>query len=100
MPIKSIADLIAAAKAAPGKLTYSSVGIGSTQHLAGGLFCAMAGSRMTHVPYRGGSAPMTDLLGGNIDVSFDTITVIEPQVGPGTFPGVGRDRRGTKWWSL
>ena len=48
--IKSIADLIAAAKAAPGKLTYSSVGIGSTQHLAGELFCAMAGVKMTMCP--------------------------------------------------
>ena len=50
--IKTIPDLIAAAKAAPGKLTYSSVGIGSTQHLAGELFSAMAGITMTHVPYR------------------------------------------------
>jgi tripartite-type tricarboxylate transporter receptor subunit TctC len=98
-PIKSIADLIAAAKAAPGKLTYSSVGIGSTQHLAGELFCAMAGIKMTHVPYRGGNAPMTDLLGGQIDVSFDTITVIEPQVRGGTVQALGVTS-GTKWWSL
>ncbi|MGE0036428.1 MAG: tripartite tricarboxylate transporter substrate-binding protein [Xanthobacteraceae bacterium] len=97
--IKSIADLIAAAKAAPGKLTYSSVGIGSTQHLAGELFCAMAGVKMTHVPYRGGNAPMTDLLGGQIDVSFDTITVIEPQVRAGTVQALGVTS-GTKWWSL
>ena len=98
-PIKSIADLIAAAKAAPGRLTYSSVGIGSTQHLAGELFCAMAGIKMTHVPYRGGNAPMTDLLGGQIDVSFDTITVIEPQVRGGTVQALGVTS-GTKWWSL
>src|SRR5712691_6915285 len=52
--IKTVADLIAAAKAAPGKLTYSSVGVGSTQHLAGELLCAMAGIEMTHIPYRGG----------------------------------------------
>jgi len=97
--IKSIADLIAAAKAAPGKLTYSSVGIGSTQHLAGELFCAMAGIKMTHIPYRGGSAPMTDLLGGQIDLSFDSITVIEPQVRAGTVHALGVTS-GTKWWSL
>ena len=68
-PIKTVADLIAAAKAAPGKLTYSSVGVGSTQHLAGEWFCALTGMQMTHVPYRGGSATMSDLLGGQIDVA-------------------------------
>src|SRR5262245_28528261 len=67
-PVRSVTDLINAAKAAPGKLTYSSVGVGSTQHLAGALLCAMAGIEMTHVPYRGGTAPMTDLLGGQIDL--------------------------------
>jgi tripartite-type tricarboxylate transporter receptor subunit TctC len=97
--IKSMADLIAAAKAAPGKLTYSSVGVGSTQHLAGALLCAMAGIDMTHVPYRGGNAPMTDLLGGTIDLSFDTITVIEPQVRAGTVRALGVTS-GAKWWSL
>jgi tripartite-type tricarboxylate transporter receptor subunit TctC len=97
--IKTIPDLIAAAKAAPGKLTYSSVGIGSTQHLAGELFCAMAGITMTHVPYRGGGAPMNDLLGGQIDLSIDSITVIEPQVRAGTIYALGVTS-GAKWWSL
>jgi tripartite-type tricarboxylate transporter receptor subunit TctC len=94
-----MADLIAAAKASPGKLTYSSVGVGSTQHLAGALLCAMAGIEMTHVPYRGGAAPMTDLLGGTIDLSVDTITVIEPQVRSGNVRALGVTS-GTKWWSL
>jgi len=98
-PIKSIADLIAAAKAAPGKLTYSSVGVGSTHHLAGALLCAMAGIEMTHVPYRGGTAPMTDLLGGTIDLSVDTITVIEPQLRSGNVRALGVTS-GTTWWSL
>jgi tripartite-type tricarboxylate transporter receptor subunit TctC len=98
-PIKSVADLIAAAKANPGKLTFSSVGVGSTQHLAGELFSAMAGVKMIHVPYRGGSAPMTDLLGGQIDVSFDTITVIEPQFRAGKVQVLGVTS-GEKWWSL
>src|SRR5262249_58998754 len=87
--IKSMADLITAAKASPGELTYSSVGVGSTQHLAGALLCAMAGIGMTHVPYRGGTAPMTDLLGGTIDLSVDTITVIEPQVRSGNVRALG-----------
>jgi tripartite-type tricarboxylate transporter receptor subunit TctC len=97
--IKTMADLIAAAKAAPGKLTYSSVGVGSTQHLAGALLCAMAGIEMTHVPYRGGTAPMTDLLGGTIDLSVDTITVIEPQLRAGNVRALGVTSDST-WWSL
>jgi tripartite-type tricarboxylate transporter receptor subunit TctC len=76
--IATIADLIKAAKASPGTLTYSSPGVGSTQHLAGELFSSMADIKMTHIPYRGGSAPVTDLIGGQIDVSFDSMTVIEP----------------------
>jgi tripartite-type tricarboxylate transporter receptor subunit TctC len=98
-PIKTMADLIAAAKANPGKLTYSSVGVGSTQHLSGELLCAMAGIKMTHVPYRGGSGPMTDLLGGSIDVNVDTITVIEPQLRAGKVTALGVTS-GEKWWSL
>lgn len=97
--IRTMSDLIAAAKANPGKLTYSSVGVGSTQHLAGELLCAMAGIKMTHVPYRGGGAPMTDLLGGQIDVNIDTITVIEPQVRAGKVAALGVTS-GSKWWSL
>jgi tripartite-type tricarboxylate transporter receptor subunit TctC len=96
---KSLPDLIAAAKAAPGKLNYSSVGVGSTQHLAGALLCAMAGIEMTHVPYRGGGAPMTDLLGGQIDLTVDTITVVEPQVRSGNVRALGVTS-GSKWWSL
>ena len=98
-PIKTMADLIAAAKADPGKLTYSSVGVGSTQHLAGALLCAMAGIDMTHVPYRGGGGPMTDLLGGTIDLNVDTITVIEPQLRAGKVTVLGVTS-GEKWWSL
>ncbi len=97
-PIKSVADLIAAAKAAPGKLTYSSVGVGSTQHLAGEWFCSLTGVQMTHVPYRSGSATMSDLLGGQIDVAFDTITVVDPQFRAGKVQVLGVTS-GTRWWS-
>ncbi|MBM3531117.1 MAG: tripartite tricarboxylate transporter substrate binding protein [Alphaproteobacteria bacterium] len=77
--IKSVADLIKVAKSSPGKLTYSSPGVGSTQHLAGELFASMAGVKMTHVPYRGGTGPIMDLIGGQIDVSFESMSVVEPQ---------------------
>lgn len=98
-PFKTLADLIAFAKANPGKLTYSSVGVGSTQHLAGELLCAMAGIKMTHIPYRGGGGPMTDLLGGAIDINIDTITVIEPQMRAGTVRGLAVTS-GKKWWNM
>ena len=98
-PYKTLDELIAFAKANPGKLTYSSVGVGSTQHLAGELLCAMAGIKMTHIPYRGGGGPMTDLLGGAIDINVDTITVIEPQMRAGTVRGLAVTS-GKKWWSM
>jgi tripartite-type tricarboxylate transporter receptor subunit TctC len=98
-PITSLPALIAAAKTDPGKLTYSSVGVGSTQHLAGELLCSLADIKMTHVPYRGGNAPMTDLLGGRIDVMIDTITVVKPQIDGGTVRALAVTSP-KPWWSL
>jgi tripartite-type tricarboxylate transporter receptor subunit TctC len=69
---KTIADVIRAAKARPGKLTYGSSGNGTAVHLAGELFKSMAGIDITHVPYRGAGPAMTDLLGGQIDFVFGT----------------------------
>jgi tripartite-type tricarboxylate transporter receptor subunit TctC len=97
-PYQTLADVIAAAKAAPGKLTFSSVGVGSTQHLAGELLAAMAGIKLTHVPYRGGNAPMTDLLGGRLDLSVDSITVIGPQLAAGKVRALGVTSP-APWWS-
>jgi tripartite-type tricarboxylate transporter receptor subunit TctC len=71
-PYKTIADVIAAAKARPGKLTYGSSGNGTAVHLAGELFKNMAKVDLTHVPYRGAGPAMTDLLGGQIDFVFGT----------------------------
>jgi tripartite-type tricarboxylate transporter receptor subunit TctC len=85
---KSLADLVAEAKAKPKTITYSSVGVGSTQHLAGELLASLAGIELVHVPYRGGQAPVTDLLGGRIDVMIDTLTVTRPQLAAGTIRGL------------
>lgn len=85
---KTLGDLIAEAKAKPKTITYSSVGVGSTQHLAGELLASMAGVELVHVPYRGGQAPVTDLLGGRIDVMIDTLTVTRPQLASGTVRGL------------
>jgi tripartite-type tricarboxylate transporter receptor subunit TctC len=85
---RSLADLVAEAKAKPKTITFSSVGVGSTQHLAGELLASLAGIELVHVPYRGGQAPVTDLLGGRIDVMIDTLTVTRPQLSGGTIRGL------------
>jgi tripartite-type tricarboxylate transporter receptor subunit TctC len=68
--VKSVAELIARAKAEPNKIDYASSGNGSSQHLVGALFATMAGAPMNHIPYRGSSGAMNDLLGGQVKVSF------------------------------
>src|SRR5256884_4815636 len=73
LPIKSIPELIAYAKANPGKLNMASSGNGSTIHVSGELFKMMAGVNMVHVPYRGGAPAMTDLLAGQVHVMFDNV---------------------------
>ena len=72
-PIKTIADLVAAAKAAPDKLSYGTYGIGTSAHLAGELFKHMAKVNLTTVPYKGAAPAITDLLGGQIQVIFTTV---------------------------
>jgi tripartite-type tricarboxylate transporter receptor subunit TctC len=72
-PIKSIADLIAAARAAPDKLSYGTYGTGTSAHLAGELFKSMAKVNLTTVPYKGAAPAITDLLGGQIQVMFTTV---------------------------
>jgi tripartite-type tricarboxylate transporter receptor subunit TctC len=72
VPAKSIPELIAYAKANPGKVNLASAGSGSAPHMAGELFNAMAGIKMVHVPYRGQAPALTDLLGGQVQVLFAT----------------------------
>jgi tripartite-type tricarboxylate transporter receptor subunit TctC len=72
-PAKSVPDLIAYAKANPGKVNMGSAGVGSAPHVYGELFKMMTGVDMLHVPYRGGGPALTDLLGGQIHVMFDTL---------------------------
>lgn len=73
LPVNSVAQLIALAKANPGQMTYGSSGIGSTQHLAGALFGKIAGIELNHVPYKGSGQAIIDLLGGQITMNFDTL---------------------------
>lgn len=74
LPVKTVADLIAYAKANPGKLNYASSGNGSAYHLAGELFKATAGGlQITHVPYKNASTARGDLVGGHVDIMFDAL---------------------------
>ena len=74
LPVKSIPELIAYAKANPGKLSFELAGIGTASHLAGQLFNAMTGANLQHVPYRGDGPAMVDLIAGQVQVGFATMT--------------------------
>jgi tripartite-type tricarboxylate transporter receptor subunit TctC len=83
VPAKTVAELAAYAKANPGKISFGSPGIGTPGHVAGELFKIMAGIEMIHVPYRGGGAVMSDLLGGQVQVFFGTTSLTVQQVTAG-----------------
>jgi tripartite-type tricarboxylate transporter receptor subunit TctC len=89
LPVKSVKDLIALAKAKPGQIDYASSGQGSTQHLTGALFCAMAGIQMTHIPYRGSGPVTADLLGGQVMVAFPGIAGMLPHIKSGKLRALG-----------
>lgn len=74
VPVKTIPELIAYAKANSGKVTFASAGIGTASHLAGQLFNTMTGANLQHVPYRGDGPAMADLIGGQVQVGFATMT--------------------------
>lgn len=78
-PFRTLDDLVKHARANPRKLNYPSPGNGSLFHLATEFFGSVAGVEMTHVPFKGGSQPMTELLAGRLDVMFDTLSVVQPQ---------------------
>lgn len=73
LPARSIPELVALAKAQPGKLNYASAGSGSGTHLAGVLFASMARISLTHVPYKGSAPALTDLIGGHVDIYFSSL---------------------------
>jgi tripartite-type tricarboxylate transporter receptor subunit TctC len=85
----TLAEVVAQAKAAPGTLSFSSVGIGSTQHLSGELFQSLAGVQLNHMPYRGGGAPVQDVIAGRVDLLFDTVTVARAQIEGGRLRALG-----------
>jgi tripartite-type tricarboxylate transporter receptor subunit TctC len=83
LPVKSVKELIAHAKANPGKLAYGSPGLGSTAHLSMELFKTMTGTDLVHVPYKGSAGVLTDVVSGQIAVTIDNIPPYLPQVKAG-----------------
>ena len=80
LPAKNVKELIAYAKANPGKLSFASSGPGGAPHMSGELFKSMAGLDMIHVPYKGSTAAHSDLLAGRVSLMFDTVSAISPHV--------------------
>ena len=88
IPVTSMKQLIAYAKAHPGKLSYGSVGSGSTTHLAGEMLSLMAGVELLHVPYKGNAPVVTDLLGGQLSMAFINVAGAMPYLKSGKFRGI------------
>jgi len=83
VPAKSVAQLVALAKAKPGTINFGSTGTGGIQHLAGVSLSALSGARFFHVPYKGGAQVVNDLLGGQIQMSFTVYSVCKPHIESG-----------------
>jgi len=88
LPVKSLQDLTAYAKANPGKVSYSSCGNGTLCHLSGELYKSLTGTDLLHVPYKGSAPAITALLGGEVNTAFDTLSIIAPQVKAGKVKGL------------
>lgn len=87
-PANSVKELVAAAKKEPGKLSYSSCGNGTLCHLSGELFKSLTHTDLLHVPYKGSAPAVTALLGGEVNLAFDTLTVLAPQIKAGKVKGL------------
>jgi tripartite-type tricarboxylate transporter receptor subunit TctC len=95
LPVTSVKDVVALAKAKPGELTYGSLGIGSTGHLNMEVFQAMTGTRLNHIPYSGAGPAMNDVVGGHVNLMFAALSIVKGSVQAGKLRmiGVGSDRR-------
>ena len=89
LPVDSLAGLIKLAKEKPGQLNYASSGSGSTQHIAAELFKDQAGVFITHIPYRGSGPALVDLVGGQVQLSFDTMPSVMGQIKAGRIKALG-----------
>jgi len=89
LPVTSVAELIAYAKAHPGKVNFASSGIGAGSHLNGELFKFMAGVDMVHVPYKGSGPAVADVVGGRVQMTIDSISVYMPHIKSGALRALG-----------
>jgi tripartite-type tricarboxylate transporter receptor subunit TctC len=89
LPARSVKEFVMLAKRRAGELNYASSGVGAATHLAGELFCAMAGVRMVHIPYKGAPQALTDVMAGLNQVMFASVTSVMPQVGAGRLRALG-----------
>jgi len=89
VPVKTLKDFIALAKAKPGTMNYASSGTGSQYHLTGELFKTMSGTDIVHVPYKGSTGARNDILGGQVEMMFDTIATMGPSVEAGLVRALG-----------
>lgn len=88
VPTKTLGELVGHAKANPGKLNFASVGVGNPLHLAVERFMVASGTQMTHVPYRGSAPALQDLVGGQVQLMFDTLSTSLPQIRAGALTGL------------
>jgi tripartite-type tricarboxylate transporter receptor subunit TctC len=89
LPVKSVAELVALAKAKPNSLSYASTGNGSSNHISMELFKSLAGVEIVHIPYKGSGPAVTDLLGGQVQLMFDNAPNVMPQVKAGKLRALG-----------
>ena len=89
LPVKNVKEFVALAKARPGALNYGTTGIGSSPHLAAELFQAMAGVQFVRISYKGAGAALTDLIGGQIQLSFATASSVSPHLKTGRLRALG-----------
>jgi tripartite-type tricarboxylate transporter receptor subunit TctC len=89
LPVKTVGELIALAKAQPGKLSYASTGNGSSNHISMELFKSLAGVDIVHIPYKGSGPAVTDLLGGQVQLMFDNAPNVMPHIKAGKLRALG-----------
>src|SRR5205085_9932368 len=89
VPANSVKELIALARARPGRLNYASSGIGAPPQLAGEMFDTLANVKMTHVAYKGDTPAIADLLGGHVDLAFLAVSATSPYIKAGKLKALG-----------
>ena len=89
VPVNTVKEFVAAIRATPDRFTYASFGTGTTSHFAGEIVLQAVGGRILHVPYKGSAQAMTDVIGGQVQFSFDTVTAAIPQIKSGKVKPIG-----------